>query len=102
MNDHPHRGAPVDTRQQVLVLYLSSSNLESTVTGWAFYDGCDDGTLLDDDTPPYETGLEALRDGWRMIRYPALANPDRQGGEHDLGYFCNEFVFEKVLSGVHA
>lgn len=99
MEDHPHRGAQVAERQQILVLYLGSTNLESEVTGWAFYNGAGPEEYVDDDTPPYATGLEALKDGWRLIRYPMLLDHDRRGGEFDLGYLKHEFVFEKVLRG---
>jgi hypothetical protein len=98
MSDHPHRGLAVSTRQQVLVLYLSSTSLEGNVAGWAFYNGLEEDLYYDDDTPPYETGVAALKDGWRMISYPTLHDIDRKGGEHDLGYFKNEFVFEKLIS----
>ena len=54
------------TRQQVLVLYLSTSALDSGVVGWSRYDGTGstNPTTGDSDEPPYETGVAALRDGW--------------------------------------
>ena len=81
------------------MLYLSATSLEGSVTGWAFYNGLEEDLYYDDDTPPYKTGLDALKDGWRMISYPTLEDIDRRGGEHDLGYLKNEFVFEKMTSG---
>ena len=53
------------TRQQVLVLYLGTSALDSAVVGWSLYDGTGRATPTtgDSDEPPYETGVAALRDG---------------------------------------
>ena len=52
-------------RQQVLVLYLQTSALDSGVIGWSQYDGRGEAQYMagDQDAPPYKTGLHALRDG---------------------------------------
>src|SRR5579859_7450113 len=64
-------------RQKVLVLYLANSALDSAVVGWSLYDGTatEAHTTGDSDAPPYETGLAALRDGWRVIQFPILIPP---------------------------
>jgi hypothetical protein len=85
-------------RQNVLVLYLKNSALDSPVLGWARYDG--DGETLrmagDDDTPPYATGLAALKDGWRLFQASQLL-PHPRGEEFDLAYLKYEFFFEQLV-----
>jgi hypothetical protein len=84
-------------RQQVLVLYLSSSALDSAVVGWSVYDGTGRTTPTtgDSDAPPYETGLDALRDGWRLIQAAQLL-PPQPGHEYDVSFLKHEFFFEKL------
>jgi hypothetical protein len=84
-------------RQQVLVLYLSSSALDSAVVGWSVYDGTGrtNPTTGDSDTPPYETGLDALRHGWRLIQAAQLL-PPQPGHEYDVSFLKHEFFFEKL------
>jgi hypothetical protein len=64
-------------RQQILVLYLANSALDSNVRGWTVYDGTGKTrpTTGDSDKPPYKTGLDALLDGWRCIQFPQLIPP---------------------------
>ncbi|MEZ4675578.1 MAG: hypothetical protein R2932_15210 [Caldilineaceae bacterium] len=85
-------------RQQVLVLYLANSALDSTVKGWTLYDGTGKGnpTTGDSDTPPYATGLAALQDGWRAIQFPQLI-PPYPNMEYTTSFQMNEFVFEKLV-----
>ena len=85
-------------RQQVLVLYLRSSALDSGVVAWAVYDGTGDETHMagDADEPPYATGLAALRDGWRLFQAAQLANHG-VGEEFRTGYLKYEFFFEKIV-----
>ena len=87
-------------RQQVLVLYLANSALDSPVTAWARYDGA--GKVRHqaggDEEPPYATGLAALQDGWRLIQASPLINHN-SGDEFRTGYFKYEFFFEKLVSG---
>lgn len=85
------------TRQKVLVLYLSNSALDSNVKGWSLYDGTGQThpTTGDSDTPPYATGLDALLDGWRVIQFPQL-NPPYPGMEYTTSFQMYEFIFEKL------
>ncbi|SEM52455.1 RNA polymerase sigma factor, sigma-70 family [Streptacidiphilus jiangxiensis] len=64
-------------RQQVLVLYLLNSALDAEVVGWSRYDGTGrtSPTTGDGAEPPYATGLDALRDGWRLIQAAQLVPP---------------------------
>ncbi len=84
-------------RQKVLILYLRNSALDSEVRGWTVYDGTGQEayTTGDSDTPPYKTGLDALRDGWRAIQFPQLI-PPYPGLEHTTSYHKHEFIFEKL------
>jgi len=85
-------------RQQVLVLYLGSSALDSHVIGWSSYDGT--GRQLhmagDSDEPPYQSGLDALLDGWRLIQASPLLS-HVSGDEFKTDYLKYEFFFEKMV-----
>lgn len=84
-------------RQKILVLYLSNSALDSTVKGWAVYDGTgrEAHTTGDTNIAPYKTGLLALQDGWRAIQFPQLI-PPYPGHELDTSFLKYEFIFEKI------
>lgn len=87
-----------DIRQQVLVLYLETSALDSKVVGWSRYDGTAQNLYMagDSDEPPYPTGLAALQDGWRLLQASPLL-PHNSGDEFRTGYLKYEFLFEKLL-----
>lgn len=91
---------PIDPhlRQQILILYLGTSALDSSVIGWTRYDGTGQShpTMGDSDEPPYRTGLEALLDGWRLIQMSQLqAHP--AGHEYDTAYLPYEYLFERMV-----
>ncbi|WP_329266986.1 hypothetical protein [Streptomyces sp. NBC_01451] len=90
-------------RQQVLVLYLATSALDSPIVGWSLYDGTGrtSPTTGDNDEPPYETGVAALRDGWRLIQAAQLIPPN-PGHEYDVSFLKHEFFFEKLVDLAHA
>ena len=85
-------------RQKVMVLYLANSALDSPVVGWAVYDGTGETRHMagDSDTPPYATGLGALKDGWRLFQASQLL-PHPRGEEYDLAYLKYEFFFEQWI-----
>ncbi|MFE6067356.1 hypothetical protein [Streptomyces sp. NPDC056525] len=89
--------APV-LRQQVLVLYLADSALDSYVVGWSRYDGTGhtSPTTGDSDEPPYESGVAALRDGWRLFQAAQLI-PPYPGHEYDVSFLKHEFFFERFV-----
>ena len=89
-------------RQTVLVLYLANSALDSPVVGWSRYDGTGATRHMagDADEPPYRTGLDALKDGWRLFQASQLM-PHQRGAEFDVSYLKYEFWFEQ-LSEVEA
>jgi hypothetical protein len=86
-----------EQRQKILVLYLSSSALDSGVRGWAFYDGTGKThhTTGDSQEAPYATGLDALQDGWRVIQFPQLI-PPFPGEAYTTSFMKHEFIFEKL------
>ena len=74
-------------RQRVLVLYLSSSALDAEVIAWANYDGTGRTKPMagDQSEPPYQTGVHALQDGWRLIQASPLVQ-HAEGEEFRTGY----------------
>jgi hypothetical protein len=86
------------TRQQVLVLYLSTSSLASNVVGWSLFDGA--STEVEEagatSLPPYATGLDALRDGWRLFQASQLLPPP-VGAEYTTSFQKFEFFFERLV-----
>jgi hypothetical protein len=86
------------TRQQVLILYLATSALDSDVCAWTLYDGTARSrpTTGDTDVPPYPTGLAALIDGWRLVQLSPV-QPPVPGHEYDVSTLRHEFVFERLV-----
>ncbi|MBC8365232.1 MAG: hypothetical protein H8E59_09545 [Actinobacteria bacterium] len=86
--------------QQVLYLWANGSALDSNVVAWAFHDGSDGSVEglpeVADGKPPYDTGVEALRDGWRLLQSAQLIAPPA-GQEHLNAYLDYEFVFERLV-----
>lgn len=86
------------TRQQVLVLYLANSALDAPVVAWAVYDGTGGSRPMagDNDEAPFRTGVDALKDGWRLFQAAQIL-PHQRGAEFDLSYLKYEFFFEKLV-----
>lgn len=84
-------------RQQVLILYLASSALDTPVVAWSIYDGTGRTKHMaaDSEEPPYKTGLHAMKDGWRLIQLSQLI-PPLPGEEFTTSYLRYECVFEKL------
>lgn len=85
-------------RQKVLVLYLANSALDAPTVAWAEYDGTGEARRMsgDQDKAPYRTGLDALKDGWRLFQASQIL-PHARGEELDLAYLKYEFFFEKIV-----
>jgi hypothetical protein len=85
-------------RQQVLVLYLANSSLDSEVLGWAIYDGTGEASSETGDHPqrPFSTGLAALRAGWRLLSASQLI-PAAPGSEYTTSFQKFEFLFERIV-----
>lgn len=86
-------------RQQVLLLWLANSSLDSNVLGWSFYDGTAGSGPQPDHDPPYPTGVDALVDGWRLLQMSPLF-PAFPGFERDTSFLKHEFLFERVINTV--
>jgi hypothetical protein len=87
-------------KQQLLVLYATSSSPDSPVGAWSIFDGTGRERHMagDGDEPPYPSVLAAMRDGWRVIQLPQL-RPAAPGAEHDTAFLQYEFVLEKLVEG---
>jgi hypothetical protein len=85
-------------RQQVLVLYLATSSLDSETVAWSVFDGsrAEGDEAGDGDEPPYANGLDALRDGWRLIQASPLI-PPAAGEEYATSFLKFEFLFERLV-----
>lgn len=86
-------------RQQVLLLCLRTPELDAPVTAWSFHDGSGRGETLDGRShgrPPYDNGVAALEDGWRLIQMTPPAQP-APGDEHRVSFLKHEFVFERLV-----
>ena len=86
------------SRQEVLVLYLATSSLRSDVISWSRYDGScsDEPDTGEEFEPPYRTGLDALRDGWRLFAASPL-QPAYPGTEYLTSHHKFEFFFERLV-----
>jgi len=86
----------MSARQQVLMLWLASSALDSRVLGWSFFDGTAGAGPQPTDDPPYSNGVDALVDGWRLLQMSPLT-PPVPGHERDTSFLQHEFVFERII-----
>ena len=84
-------------KQKVLILYLANSMLDSDVIAWSLNDGTGKNFHMpgDSEDPPYETGTDALLDGWRLFQASTLEQ-HKSGDEFRTGYLKYEFFFEKI------
>jgi hypothetical protein len=86
-------------RQQILILHLKHSDLDSSTVAWALYDGtlpkgAQQMNSGDGEKPPYRSVLEAMQDGWFIIQLPTLPYYIR-GEEHEVGHLHYEYVLER-------
>ena len=84
-------------KQKVLILYLATSMLDSEVIACSLHDGTGKNFHMpgDSEEPPYETGTDALLDGWRLFQASTLEQ-HKSGDEFRTGYLKYEFFFEKI------
>ena len=82
-------------RQQVLYLYSKSTNMRSPLASWMLCDPMQPHEpTLPSDEPPYDSVIEALADGWRVVQFPVLKLYSYEDVDNDyLGY---EFILEKL------
>ncbi len=84
-----------ELRQKLLVLYLSSPDLNSKVVGWSEFDGTGKNphTTGDSESPPYSSVVEAMKEGWRVIQFPQQY-PAYPGMEYTTSYLRYEYILE--------
>ena len=84
-------------KQKILILYLANSMLDSEVIAWTLHDGTGKNFHMpgDSEESPYETGTDALLDGWRLFQASTLEQ-HKSGDEFRTGYLKYEFFFEKL------
>ena len=79
--------------QNLLYLQANTSSLESAVVGMTMVEnGKVSGGPSDPDDWPYQSVMEALRDGWRIIKFPEMALMLDEERTYGLG--C-EFILER-------
>ncbi len=88
-------------RQQILFLHLENPDLNSRTVAWALYDSTRPKDQLqmregDEEKPPYESVLAAMRDGWFVMQIPQLPLYLR-GMEHETGHLNYEYVLERKV-----
>ncbi len=90
------------TRQQILILHLEQPDLNSKTVAWALYDGSKPMRALqmqtgDSNVPPYESVLDAMRDGWNVIQLPTMP-VFLSGHEWEQGHLPYEYVLERKVT----
>jgi len=85
-------------RQQLLILCSASPDLLSAVVAWSFYDGAGSRTTMpgDGEKPPYNSVLDAMRDGWRVLQLPQPSQA-APGAEHHTSFLKWEYVLERIV-----
>ena len=79
--------------QHILYLQAVSTSLDSQVHGMLLMENGEIAEeIADPDDWPYQTVLEAIRDGWRVIQFPNLALLLDETKTYGLG--C-EFILER-------
>ena len=84
-----------DVGQDLLYLQAGSSTPASRIVGMMSIEGGVVQQLPDDPGSwPYQTVLEAMADGWRIISFPEMSLLTQEEGEwHGLGF---QFVLERL------
>ena len=81
-------------RQDVLYLWTLFSSVTSKVNGMALVSGGEVRACPEDPEDwPYQSVLEAMNDGWRIISFPNMALMMDESKTYGLG---NEFILEKL------
>ena len=90
--------ATATVRQHLLFLYLTHPNPTATTIAWSLFDGTGAAQRMsgDADAAPYDSVLEAMKDGWRVMQV-AQQQPAYPGMEHRTAYLPFEFILERLV-----
>jgi hypothetical protein len=88
-------------RQQLLYLQAGSTSPLSRVVGMALFVPGErhDNYPLDAEEFPYQTVIQAVEDGWRIVQFPV---PPTDFSDQTVDYVGFEFILEKWESGAGA
>ena len=80
--------------QNLLYLQTNGTSLDSDVLGMTLVENGQMADVSEDSKDwPYQSVLEAIRDGWRVVQFPNLALLMDESRTYGLG--C-EFILEKT------
>ncbi len=83
--------------QDILVLFQTSPALDVEPVAWARYEaskGTGIQDLVEEDEPPYENALAAMRDGWQVIQMGELKHRSEKDG-YELGPLPYQTVLQR-------
>ena len=79
---------------QLLYLHATTTSVSSAVCGMSLFDADGQHDSVDETGAwVYETVFDAMRDGWRIVKFPEMALMVA-GEEEAYGFGC-EFILEK-------
>jgi hypothetical protein len=95
LDELKQRGNGVPAPQKLLYLQTHSTAVDSPVNGMSIVEGGEVRLPPDDyEDWPYHTVLDALQDGWRVVKFPELSLLFDHPDEVDRWLGC-EFILEK-------
>lgn len=95
LDDLKQRGNGAPAPQKLLYLQTHSTAVDSPVNGMSVVEGGEVRLPPEDyEDWPYHTVLDALRDGWRVVKFPELSLLFDHPDEVDRWMGC-EFILEK-------
>jgi hypothetical protein len=86
--------------QRLLLLCTHNPDPHAPICAWSRFDPDKGPAVGQEDKAPYDSVMAAIRDGWRVIRFPAPI-PAYPGMELDTSYLKNEFVLERIEEFAH-
>ena len=95
LDELKQRGNGVPAPQKLLYLQTHSTAVDSPVNGMSIVEGGEVRLPPEDyEDWPYHTVLDALQDGWRVVKFPELSLLFDHPDEVDRWMGC-EFILEK-------
>ena len=95
LDDLKRRGNGAPAPQKLLYLQTHSTAVDSPVNGMSIVEGGEVRLPPEDHEDwPYHTVLDALQDGWRVVKFPELSLLYDHPDEVDRWMGC-EFILEK-------